>query len=155
MLSFPVFAKLQPGLFPFSSSRRLSRDPLSLLFATHTDSTSCKSFLCHSYENMGGVYQLFPLWNSRLFSRHFFAARALHERKINARIAHFFTITPFLATLAFLVGGEGGSRAFQSDPQLHFSSAPPLRVSASTPPAALLPFACPCKTSRVRWPYAG
>ena len=30
---------------------------------------------------------------------------ALRERKINARIAHFFAINPFLATLAFLVGG--------------------------------------------------
>jgi hypothetical protein len=22
----------------------------------------CKSFVCHSYENTGGVYQLFPFW---------------------------------------------------------------------------------------------
>src|ERR1700674_209919 len=53
----------------FLVSFRMPRDPLSLLFATHTDSTSCKSFLCHSYENTGGVYQLFPLWNSRVVRR--------------------------------------------------------------------------------------
>jgi len=58
----PVFAKLQRGVFPSSCCRRLSRARLSLLFATHTDSTSCKSFPCHSYENTGGVYQLFPFW---------------------------------------------------------------------------------------------
>jgi hypothetical protein len=75
MLSSSVFAKLQPGLFPSFPCRRLpavagllrlpavAGDPLTLLFATHTDSTSCKSFLCHSYENSRGVYQLFPFWN--------------------------------------------------------------------------------------------
>jgi len=28
----------------------------------------CKSFVCHSYENNRGVYQLFPFWNSPLHS---------------------------------------------------------------------------------------
>jgi hypothetical protein len=31
-----------------------------------TDSTSCKPFSCHSYENTGDTYRLFPLWNSPL-----------------------------------------------------------------------------------------
>ena len=35
----------------------------SLLFATHTDLPSRKSFVCHSYENNGGVCQLFPKRN--------------------------------------------------------------------------------------------
>ena len=45
---------------------------VSSLFATLTDSASCKSFSCHSYENMGGVYELFPLWNSALASKSLF-----------------------------------------------------------------------------------
>src|ERR1700674_3728304 len=112
MLFFPVFAKLQPGLFPSSLCGRMSRDPLSLLFATHTDSTSSKSFLCHSYKNTGDVCQLFPLWNPPLAT--FLRDSALHKRKNDARIAHFFATTPLLATLAFLVGGgqsEGSSDA--------------------------------------------
>src|ERR1700674_932578 len=108
MLSFPVFAKLQPGLSPSYPRRPLPRDPLTPLFATHTDSTSCKSFSCHSYENTGGVVELFPLRNSPLAAHHFLVLSALHERRINARIAHFFAISSFLATLAFLVGGRGG-----------------------------------------------
>jgi hypothetical protein len=63
MLSLSVFAKLQPGLFPSFHLRRLPRRALSPLFATHTDSTSCKSFSCDSYENTGDTYRLFPLWN--------------------------------------------------------------------------------------------
>jgi hypothetical protein len=63
MLSFRVFAG-----YHFDSSDRLPwpRPSLSPLFATHTDSTSCKSFTCHSYENTGGVYELFPFRNSTL-----------------------------------------------------------------------------------------
>jgi hypothetical protein len=40
-------------------------EPVSLLFAIHTNSPSRKSFICHSYENTGGVHQLFPKWNPR------------------------------------------------------------------------------------------
>jgi hypothetical protein len=47
--------------FPISNFSRL----LSLVFATLTDSTSRKSFTCHSYENSGGGTQFFPLWNSQ------------------------------------------------------------------------------------------
>jgi|ERR1700674_156023 len=89
MLFFPVFAKLQPGLFPSTSSGRLPRDPLSLLFATLTDSTPCKSFLCHSYENTGGVVELFPLWNlplaTFLLSLRSTSAKSTHELHIFSR----------------------------------------------------------------------
>ncbi len=37
--------------------------PITSVFATLTDSAPCKSFTCHSYENMGGVYHLFPFRN--------------------------------------------------------------------------------------------
>src|SRR6267143_3594673 len=38
-----------------------------------------------------GFVLLFPLWNSPLATRHFLAHSAFHERKINARFAHFCT----------------------------------------------------------------
>jgi hypothetical protein len=52
---------LTSSLFP---STFADHEPVSPLFATHTDSHSRKSFICHSYENMWGVHQLFRLWNS-------------------------------------------------------------------------------------------
>jgi hypothetical protein len=66
MLSFRVFAG-----YHFDSSGRLPRPrpALTPLFATLTDSTSCKSFTCHSYENTGGVYELFPFRNPCLTIR--------------------------------------------------------------------------------------
>jgi hypothetical protein len=60
----------------------------------------CFQTLADSFHCNGGVY---PLSISRSS-----AEGAFHKRKISARIAHFFTITPFPATLALLVGGGGG-----------------------------------------------
>src|SRR6266403_137809 len=54
----PVFATL-------TSRPQITENPttLSPFLATHTDSPSPNSFICHSYENNRGVYQLFPKWN--------------------------------------------------------------------------------------------
>jgi len=70
--------KFRPGQkhsFPlFHQSRITSHQSLTPLLATHANSSSRKSFVCHSYENNRGRYQLFPKWNqvkgpdlSRLF----------------------------------------------------------------------------------------
>src|SRR6267142_7023383 len=55
----PVFATL-------TSRPQITENPttLSPFLATHTDSPSPNSFICHSYENNRGVYQLFPKWNA-------------------------------------------------------------------------------------------
>jgi hypothetical protein len=62
-------------LFPsptFPSQRRKARHTphfSSFLFVplrTLSFSVSCNSFVCHSYENTGGIPQLFPFWNSPL-----------------------------------------------------------------------------------------
>jgi hypothetical protein len=98
MLPFRMFAKLQPGLFHSFHLRRLPRCALSLLFAAHTDSTSCKSFSCHSYENTGDTYQLFPLWNSPpsllIYSFYF--------QRLPDSFAQWAAATPFLSILCRL-----------------------------------------------------
>src|SRR6266852_1913248 len=55
----PVFATL-------TSRPQITENPttLSPFLATHTDSPFPNSFICHSYENNRGVYQLFPKWNT-------------------------------------------------------------------------------------------
>jgi len=55
----PVFSS-----FPFKGLRTLSF------------SVSCNPFVCHSYENTGGVYQLFPFWNQLASRPHSTKARA-------------------------------------------------------------------------------
>src|SRR6266481_7499430 len=54
----PVFATL-------TSRPQITENPttLSPFLATHTDSPSPNSCICHSYENNRDVYQLFPKWN--------------------------------------------------------------------------------------------
>jgi hypothetical protein len=49
-------------VFPIERSPRM----LSPLFATLTNSASCKSFTCHSYVNTGGVRRFFPFSNFAL-----------------------------------------------------------------------------------------
>src|SRR2546427_2559783 len=74
---FPMFACTEPR----SANQNLSLQftlgpvPLTPLFATHRSSTqatenpntyrlvTCKSSICHSYENRRGVYQQFLFWN--------------------------------------------------------------------------------------------
>src|SRR6266404_5945387 len=55
----PVFATL-------TSRPQITENPttLSPFLATHTDCPFPNSFICHSYENNRGVYQLFPKWNA-------------------------------------------------------------------------------------------
>ncbi len=73
-IGYPLPSILFSILLPRGSARnadflapsRSEGYALSLLFATHTNSSSRNPFVCHSYENNRGVYQLFPLWNSRL-----------------------------------------------------------------------------------------
>lgn len=69
---------------------------------------------------------------------------ALPERKINARIAHFFAITSFFAALALFMGEEGASAYYTTilPPALHPSTGsqhPPLCGDA----AFELPYAQP------------
>jgi len=127
MLSFPVFAKLQPGLLPSSRCRRLPRDPLSLLFATHTDPRSCKSFSCHSYKNMGGVYELFPLWNSPLGRPPWRAIRpkplCAPRAQIERTNCALFRNNSFPCHTCLLHGGEGGTPLSSSLPPC-FTSLP-------------------------------
>src|SRR6266446_7289628 len=54
----PVFATLTSRPQPTENPTTLSP-----FLATHTDSPFPNSFICHSYENNRGVYQLFPKWN--------------------------------------------------------------------------------------------
>jgi Zn-dependent protease len=68
---------------------------------TLPSSVSCKSCICHSYENTGGVYQLFPFWNSSLSTHHFPTCFSFHS----------FTIcpshNPFLFTFIQIAGVWG------------------------------------------------
>ena len=79
--------------YHFDSSDHLPRPrpALTPLFATLRDSTSCKSFTCHSYENTGGVYELFPFRNSCL------TIRAHRSFRINTckSVSKQTTLTPF------------------------------------------------------------
>jgi hypothetical protein len=59
----------------------------------------CFQTLPDSFHCNGGVYAPSVSRSS--------AESVLPERKIDARIAHFFAITPLFSTHAFLVGGGG------------------------------------------------
>jgi|ERR1700674_976615 len=83
-----------------------------------------KSFLSNPFRTLASHFQTTVSSNSFEFNRFrtlckipgigypppsiLFPTPLPRVRSRNARIAHFFAITPFLATLAFLVGGEGG-----------------------------------------------
>lgn len=98
MLSFPVYRELHLRLFSFfpivaAVPLRLSTRGISALASSHFSlsflaasisftslffrtlpfSACCNSFICDSYENNGGVYQLFPNWNFMLASKSVFA----------------------------------------------------------------------------------
>jgi hypothetical protein len=50
---------------PIGSGRSYAQPfPISHLPYALPSSVSCKPFICHSYENTGGVGVFFPLWNS-------------------------------------------------------------------------------------------
>src|SRR6266403_1336714 len=57
---------LTPAFATLTSRPQATENPttLSPFLATHTDSPSPNSFICHSYENNRGVYQLIPKWNA-------------------------------------------------------------------------------------------
>jgi hypothetical protein len=71
------------GVLVFPNER--SPHTLTPLFATLTNSGSCKSFTCHSYENTRGVWGFFPFWNSAailksaLARSHALFARSFHS----------------------------------------------------------------------------
>jgi hypothetical protein len=110
MLSFPVFAKLQPRPDPQVALSRLVQFSIpfieALCFQTLTHSfpqrRSHNPFPFNRFPTLSiatGVYTPdldFPL------------SLAARERTKNARFAHLFAISPLLATLAFLVGEGGG-----------------------------------------------
>jgi hypothetical protein len=70
---FRTLFRRNRGISPLAPSSSLSLSSCtssisfaSFLFRTLPFSVSRNSFICHSYENTRGVYQLFPFWNSPL-----------------------------------------------------------------------------------------
>jgi hypothetical protein len=76
---------------------------LFIRLRTLSFSVSCKSCICHSYENTGGVYQLFPFWNSEVrtlylslftFFRTAHPAKDAHPERVRhgGRVEGFFSV---------------------------------------------------------------
>jgi hypothetical protein len=82
-------------------------------------SVSCNSFVCHSYENTGGVPQLFPFWNSPLTSGTFRSTTVSTWRRSDLRRFHRLDQSP---TYLFSFHTLPHSFAFIKNLTLLFSS---------------------------------
>src|SRR6266705_6676760 len=114
MLPCSLKLKLQPaGLSP---QRPVASLPVYFAFfkffsfmhlRTLPSSVSCKSCVCHSYENCRGVYRQFPIWNAPRPSRGTRSCRnpsILHFRLCELCILSGLCVNPGFSSLATVHG---------------------------------------------------
>ena len=75
LLNSPVSLCLLPVTLPGRTKETIFHSPYTL-----PSSVSCKSCVCHSYENCRGVHQQFPFRYSPLISRHLYSTPFLSHR---------------------------------------------------------------------------
>jgi len=121
MLSSPVYTEAHPRCDALTAASSIA-PVFSNFFRSNSFRTLAPHFQTSASSNLFEIKRFrtlchipgiaYPLSISDSSAEH-----ALDKRKIDARFAHFFATTPFLATLAFSVGGGGGETLPNHSPQ--------------------------------------